>query len=529
MRPGTLLAQLAFASSVNAFYPFTPSWRLDVPIGQESVGRRSQSAGNSNTVRMGIKQRTPKSNQPISERAAHEAARLIAKYTGGTVPATSVLAKRKNEYNIMEATESTKKHTQGVNQDGTDYSYFIEVGVGSEKKPMYMLIDTGAGSSWVMGTSCTSKACSMHNTFGVDDSDTLEETGKSFNIAYGSGKVSGNWVNDTITVAGMDISYQFGLTHTTSDQFLNFAFDGILGLAINKGSSGSFLNALDESKKVDKSMFAVALNRAADGNNEGEISFGSPNTDKYTGKISYTSIGKEDDWAIEMDDMGFNGEQAGVGGMRSYIDTGTSFMFGSPANAKKVHALIPGAESKDGMTYHVPCDSTGNMTIKFSGVDYVISHKDWVSPPNKEGKCASNLYGFEVVKDAWLIGDTFLKNVYAVFDADERRIGFATTAINNSSDDSEEATSSSSKTKTSNKPTQTSDDSEETGITTNSESTSTAVPDMGLGKESVSTGTATADSTQASETQDSSAPTGLLSQARFTFIFCIVPFFALLA
>jgi hypothetical protein len=529
MRPGALLAQLALASSANAFFPYTPSWRVDV--GQETVGRRSKSVGNGGGVRMGIKQRAPKSSQPMSERAAHEAARLIAKYTGGTVPDTSVLAKRDNEYNVMEATKSTKKHTQGVNQDGTDYSYFIEVGVGSEKKPMYMLIDTGAGSSWVMGTSCTSKACSMHNTFGADDSDTLEETDKSFSIAYGSGKVSGNWATDTLTVAGMDINYQFGLTHTTSDQFLDFAFDGILGLAINKGSSGSFLNALAESKEVDKSMFCVALNRAADGTNEGEISFGSPNPDKYIGDISYTSLGKDNDWAIEMDDMGYNGEQAGVGGMRSFIDTGTSFMFGSPANVKKVHALIEGAESKDGTTYHVPCDSKGNMTIKFSGVDHVISPKDWVSPPDKDGKCTSNLYGFEVVKGAWLLGDTFIKNVYAVFDADERRIGFATNAITSGSedsDDSEEETTSSTKTKTSNKPTQTSDDSEETGITTNSESTATAVPDMGLGKESVSSGTATAETSQASETQDSSAPSGLLSQARFTFIFCIVPFFALL-
>ncbi|KAL4732611.1 hypothetical protein ACLX1H_001629 [Fusarium chlamydosporum] len=527
MRPGALLAPLAFASSVNAFYPYTPSWRLDVE--QKGVGRRSKTVGNDGNVRMDIKQRAPKSDQPISERAAHEAARLIAKYTGGTVPATSVLAKRDNEYNVMEATKSTRKHTQGVDQDGTDYSYFIEVGVGSEKKPMYMLIDTGAGSSWVMGTNCTSKACSMHNTFGSDDSDTLEETDKSFNIAYGSGKVSGNWANDTITVAGMDISYQFGLTHTTSDQFLDFAFDGILGLAINKGSSGSFLNALAESKEVDKTMFCVALNRADDGTNEGEISFGSPNPDKYTGKITYTSIGEDNDWAIKMDDMGYNGEQAGVGGMRSFIDTGTSFMFGSPANVKKVHALIEGAESKDGTTYHVPCDSKGNMTIKFSGVDYVISPKDWVSPPNKEGKCTSNLYGFEVVKGAWLLGDTFIKNVYAVFDADERQIGFAASAITAGSGDSDEGNSSSSKTKTSNKPTQTSDDGEETGITTNSDSTTTAVPDMGLGKESVSPGTATADSSQPSETRDSSAPAGLLSQARFTFIFCIVPFFALLA
>ncbi|KAF5596880.1 hypothetical protein FPCIR_3872 [Fusarium pseudocircinatum] len=528
MRPGSLLAQLALASSAHAFFPYSPSWRVDV--GQKRMARSPKSVGNGGGVRMDIKQRSPQASQPITERAAHEAARLIAKHAGGSIPDTSTLLKRDNKYDVMEATESTKKHTQGVDQDGTDYSYFIEVEVGSKKKTMYMLIDTGAGSSWVMGTSCSSKACEMHNTFGEGDSDSLEVSKSDFNIAYGSGKVSGTWATDTVTVAGMSIKYQFGLTHTTSDQFIEFAFDGILGLAINKGSDSNFLNALAKSKEVEKNMFCVALNRAADGTNEGEISFGSPNPDKYSGKITYTSIGEDNDWAIKIDDMGYNGKKADIGGIRSFIDTGTSFMFGSPDNVKKLHALIDGAQSSDGTTYTVPCDSKGNLTVTFSGVDYVISPKDWVSPPNKDGKCTSNVYGFEVVKGAWLLGDTFIKNVYAVFDADERRIGFATNAITDgSSTDSEDSSSSTKTMSTTSQATTTSDDTEETGITTTSGSKASAVPDMGLGKESVSSGTATADSSEPTETKDSSAPSGPLSQARFTFIFCIVPFFALLA
>jgi hypothetical protein len=43
----------------------------------------------------------------------------------------------------------------------------------------------------------------------------------------------------------------------------------------------------------------------------------------------------------------------------------------------------------------------------------------------KGDRCISNIYGHEVVQDAWLLGDLFLKNVYTVFDAEEKRIGFA--------------------------------------------------------------------------------------------------------
>ncbi|KAM5348665.1 hypothetical protein ACJ41O_008489 [Fusarium nematophilum] len=424
MRPDVLLAQLALcASSAHAFFPYDPDWRRDVGHKRAARGQRSLDGQTGQGVRMDIRQRTPQTSRPVSERAAHEAARLIAKYTGRDLPSDSELAKRDNEYDVMEASEPSGDYSEGVYQDGTDYSYFVEVEIGSEKKPMYMLIDTGAGSSWVMGSACTSKACYMHNTFGPDDSSSLESTTNPFSIAYGSGKVSGTLARDTISLAGMSFKYQFGLATTTSDQFIQFAFDGILGLAMNEGANENFLSTLEKTGELDNNVFCIALNRASDGTNEGEISFGSPNTDKYSGKISYTSLGEKDDWAIEMDDMGYNGENAGVGGIRSFIDTGTSFIFGASDNVKKLHSLIPGAESSDDTTYKVPCDSNGNLTVTFSGVDYVISSKDWVSPPNKAGECTSNIYGYEVVKGAWLLGDTFIKNVYAVFDPDERRIG----------------------------------------------------------------------------------------------------------
>ncbi|KAM5353287.1 hypothetical protein ACJZ2D_016813 [Fusarium nematophilum] len=452
MRPDVLLAQLALcASSAHAFFPYDPDWRRDVGHKRAARGQRSLDGQTGQGVRMDIRQRTPQTSRPVSERAAHEAARLIAKYTGRDLPSDSELAKRDND------------------------------------------------------------------------------------IAYGSGKVSGTLARDTISLAGMSFKYQFGLATTTSDQFIQFAFDGILGLAMNEGANENFLSTLEKTGELDNNVFCIALNRASDGTNEGEISFGSPNTDKYSGKISYTSLGEKDDWAIEMDDMGYNGENAGVGGIRSFIDTGTSFIFGASDNVKKLHSLIPGAESSDDTTYKVPCDSNGNLTVTFSGVDYVISSKDWVSPPNKAGECTSNIYGYEVVKGAWLLGDTFIKNVYAVFDPDERRIGFATSAISGGSaddDDDDDDKSSSTKTGSSHVASKTSDEadeSDETGVSALPDTTETSQPDIGLGKESVSTGTATADASEASETKDSAAPAGPLSQACYTFIFCIVPFFALLA
>ena len=323
----------------------------------------------------------------------------------------------------MESSVSGKAMVAGIDQDGTDYSYFVRVQLGSKETELLMLVDTGAGSSWVMGSKCTDKACGMHTLFGAGDSTSAKVESKTFSISYGSGTVQGTLATDTISVAGITLPYQFGLATKTSDDFTHFAFDGILGLSMSQGANDNFLKSLADAKKLDHNLFGIYLNRAADGTNTGEIMFGSPNQDKYKGDITYTSVGSNDgDWAIQIDDMSYNGKKSSAGGVLSYIDTGTSFIFGPQDLVKKLHSVIPGASSSDGVTYYVPCDSK-SVTLTFSGVDFDISPKDWISPKDDSGKCTSNVYGHEVVSGAWLLGDTFLKNVYSVFDKDQKRVG----------------------------------------------------------------------------------------------------------
>ncbi|KAF7554403.1 hypothetical protein G7046_g6822 [Stylonectria norvegica] len=533
MRLAVLLAHLAlWTSSTNAFFPYTPTW---METG-DSEEKRSISR-DARDVRLDIKQRSGQSNQPASVRAAREATRLATKYVGrrrlGRSGVDESLSRRDNAFNIMEADQSGANGTAGLDQDGTDYSYFIEAELGSKGKKMYLLIDTGAGSSWVMSSTCSSKACTMHSTFGPDDSDTLQTSTDPFSIAYGSGKVNGNLVKDTIGVAGMSFLYQFGLATTTSDQFIQFAFDGILGLAMSDGANENFLTTMDEANEVDNNIFCISLNRASDGTNKGEISFGKTNSDKFSGDIGYTPLEDGDDWSIEIDDMSYDGKKADVGGVPSYIDTGTSFIFGPEDKVKNFHSVIPGAQSTDGSTYTVPCDCDKSLTLTFSGVEYEVSSKDWISSKNTAGLCTSNIYGHEVVKGAWLLGDTFLKNVYTVFDKDKKRIGFAKSTTTDG-DDSDETTSSDSsselatKTSSDSKTTSSTDSSTTSDASAIADSEETTKPDMGLGHESIATSTATADAQKASETKDSSSPDGHVQKAKYASIFCIATFFALM-
>jgi hypothetical protein len=334
-------------------------------------------------------------------------------------------AKRANTYKVVSAATPSATNAIGVDQDGTDYSYFVKVGVGSANQPLYMLLDTGAGTTWLMGPSCSTDSCKSHNTFDKSKSTTFKDLGVNFSINYGSGNVSGATGQDTLSMAGFKITTTVGVAQYASDDFNHFPMDGILGLSLAKGDSPHFWESLAASKALKANIFGLDINRNSDGANDGLITFGAVDTTRFTGDIKYYPVADnpEGDWAVAIGDIGFGTSKSGIKGRLAYIDSGTSFIFGPPEDVKKFHALIPGAATTDGSTYTVPCDTTAPASFTFGSETYNISPKDWVSP-KVNGACTSNFYGVAVVSEtSWLVGDVFLKNVYAVFDYDKTRLG----------------------------------------------------------------------------------------------------------
>ncbi|KAI1397784.1 acid protease [Hypoxylon fuscum] len=482
-------------------------------------GSSGSSAPNFGFVTFKLVQKQPSSEKRLTDKVARAIETLNTKY-GAKVPTRSVhedaaLQDRDNDYHVVSAANPTVSNAVGIDQDGTDYSYFVEAGFGSDKKPLYMLVDTGASTTWVMGSGCTSSACAKHNTFGPNDSKTYKDTGEDYSVEYGSGEVSGHVVNDSINIAGLEVTMPFGVANVTSDQFSQFPFEGILGLSM---TTGTWLTYVKDAKLIDSNVFGVALARNSDGTNDGEIAFGAPNTAKFKDDISYTPIKSGNSWAIPMDDVLYDGKSAGVSGRLAYIDTGTTFVFGPPDDVKALYALVPGSKSTDnGQTYTVPCGSNATVAFTFSGQTWTASAKDFASAPNGDGTCFGNVYGMEFVPGAWLLGDMFLKNVYSVFDLDQKRIGFAARATSGSS----------SNTTPTGTTTTTMPDGSSTTLTS-ATSTATTTGSAGVGLIPHETTTATDSSNSAAETAPGSTPTNESSGERlqgagiYTSLICIL-------
>lgn len=365
---------------------------------------------------------------------AQAIAKLAQKYGGSASPPANgkqvTDVKRGNSYPISEPAKPTTPNSAGIYQYGPDYSYFVQARVGSAQQPFYMLLDTGAANTWLMGSGCQSEACKLHNVLDPSSSKTWKTDKKPFSITYGTGDLTGVVGQDSASFAGMTFDLAFGLANYTHEQFTHFAFDGILGLAMGASDTGTFLPMLKANKVLDSLIFSVSLNRDSDGRNDGQVTFGGIDKAKYTGDITYTDVPSPDkekgEWNIPMGDPSFNGKSAGLTGRLAAIDTGTSFIFAPPEDLAALFKNVPGASSYqngDYIEYKVPCDTKQPINIPFSGATFGISAADWVAGSGDH--CISRIYGYTVKNNTWLLGDAFLKNVYSVFDADKMRIGFA--------------------------------------------------------------------------------------------------------
>ena len=337
------------------------------------------------------------------------------------------LVKRDNNFNVVTAVKPSQTNSAPIDEDGTDFSYFAPLSFGSRDTSMYMLVDTGAANTWVMGSNCTTEACEKHNTFGEADSATYKPTGETFNLTYGTGSVSGVIINDTVQIAGMSIPLSFGAASTTSDDFLDYPMDGILGLGRSASNTMQFptvMQAIMDAAELQANIFGVNLQRDSDGYMNGELNLGAPDISKYVGDLSWTATISKKLWEIPVDDSGFSGQWCNFSGKGAVIDTGTTFMLLPPADSKQLHAQIPQSQ-QDGEVFHIPCSTQMPIQVVISGVAYNITPADYIGKAVKGGNlCESNIIGRQAFgPDEWLLGDVFLKNVYTVFDMDRERIG----------------------------------------------------------------------------------------------------------
>lgn len=120
-------------------------------------------------------------------------------------------------------------------------------------------------------------------------------------------------------------------------------------------------------------------------------------------------------------------------GSSSYaaIDTGTTLVGGPSSVVSQLYAAIPNSQAGTGDYdgyYIYPCSETVTVDVAFGGRTWSISPDDFLLAQLSQTQCLGAFFELDMSGSSapsWIVGDTFLKNVYSVFRYDPPSIGFA--------------------------------------------------------------------------------------------------------
>ncbi|KAI0830045.1 protease [Trametes gibbosa] len=323
-----------------------------------------------------------------------------------------------------------RRQAVALTEEGGGQYWAGNIQIGTPNQRFYIDFDTGSADLWVPSVNCTSSYCSGKDKYNQATSSTQSKKSGSFSIQYGDGsKVSGPVFTDTVTVGAVAVKNQyFSPVNTLSPTFGNEKMDGILGLAYPSLSNlrqSPFVNSAKSQGTVKSGVFAFKLAQTGS-----ELYLGGTNAALYSGAIEYHSVTGSGFWQIAGASLAV-GTKTVQSNLQTVIDSGTTIIYGPPSQVETFYKSIPGSKVYDSTSgfYSFPCSSVpSNVAFSWGGKQWTISAANFNFGKVSATECVGAIAGQDLGlgTNTWLLGDSFMKNVYSVFSFDQNSVGFAT-------------------------------------------------------------------------------------------------------
>ncbi|TCD63571.1 hypothetical protein EIP91_005210 [Steccherinum ochraceum] len=341
---------------------------------------------------------------------------------------------------LTTANQPTADNSIGLDIEANDVGYVGTVQIGTPPRDFKILMDSGSADFWVGAEGCQSEEggdCGNHVFLGQGSSSSFVDTGKPFQVTYGSGAVAGDIVNDDVSIAGLDLkAHVFGVALQETDDFSadTTSFDGLMGLAQSTLSEQQTLTpveSLAQNGLIQDAITSFKLSRLSDGKNDGEVTFGGLDSTKFDAStlVSFDNVNTQGFWEGDVS-FSVDGTDLGLNGRTAILDTGTTLIIAPQADAEAVHTAIPGAKSDGQGGFTIPCTTSVSVALTFGGQAFEIAPEDLlftpVDPNDLTGDCISGISSGNVGgANEWLVGDVFLKNAYFSTDVTKNQISLA--------------------------------------------------------------------------------------------------------
>ncbi|KAH9901270.1 acid protease [Cubamyces lactineus] len=341
-------------------------------------------------------------------------------------------------------------HTDLSLDTSNQFAYLVHVGIGGQD--FAVLLDTGSSDLWVVSSDCTADDCAGVRKYR--DTPTYNSSNVVFELNYLMGNVSGTVGSETVTLGEIEVSSQiFAVANQTNGLGLHGTGNsGILGLSFPAEASipstagrtvvENLLSAFNDSSRR---FFAIKLGR-----DEASSSFTIGQLDpayaNSTGDLTYNPVYASggslyDYWKLPLQSLTVNGTSFSLSKSRvdgapapiAVLDTGTTLVLGPTQDVARFWESVGGARQTT-RGWEVPCNRAVVIGVVLGEGDtqkeYTVDPADisWKEGSVDDGWCLGGVQGNDGVFSAdWLLGDTFLRNVYvthhAATDSQPPRIG----------------------------------------------------------------------------------------------------------
>ncbi|KAG9310429.1 aspartic peptidase domain-containing protein [Chiua virens] len=314
--------------------------------------------------------------------------------------------------------------------NSNDELWYGNISVGTPAKSFTVQLDTGSSDLFVPAATCGS-TCDGHTRWDPNTSLTSKDLHETFFLSYGDGDtVSGEQYTDTVSIAGFTAKGQIvgaannlnGFDPSSNPQ------DGLMGMAFQSGShynaSPVFQTLVTQGQVTDES-FSFKFSSFGS-----ELYIGGSNPNLYKGNFTYTPVTQPVFWQVPMNSVESNGKTL-LSDVEAIIDTGTSVIVGNSSEVQALYRALGGtpAPSEGEGFYTFNCSSFPNITLNFGGTSFPVLASALNLGPVSDGssQCVSGIVSLDIATSFWIIGDTFLRGVYTVFDYGNSQVGLSVT------------------------------------------------------------------------------------------------------
>lgn len=352
---------------------------------------------------------------------------------------------------IQQHVLQKKAATQGqagnvpAEDEQNDSEYLCEVKIGTPGQNFKLDFDTGSADLWIWSTELPkSTSTTGHTVFDPKKSSTFKNSsGSSWKISYGDGSsASGTVGTDNVDIGGLVIKNQaIELAQQLSTEFQQGVGDGLLGLAFGSINTvtptpvatpvENMITQADIPKTSE--LFTAhlgSMNDTGDADRKDSFyTFGYIDQDALGGQTPhYTPIDNSQGfWQFTSASATVAGKDIARSGNTAIADTGTTLALVDDATCKEIYNAIPGGKyDSDQQGYIFP---TNTAADKLPVVSFAVGDKQFnVNKADLAFADAGNGMSYGGIQSRGdlnfdILGDTFLKGIYAIFDQGNTRFG----------------------------------------------------------------------------------------------------------